>query len=74
MPNYRIKVLLKDGTIREGSSDSLLWDMGLKESHFWTKSIGWDELQRTKYAAILLKENFPEVKEVRILDPDGKEL
>ena len=72
--NYQITVYLKDGASRRTTYEKLLDSLGLREEYFLADPLVKGTPTQACYAAILLKNQFPEIVKVEIHDAEGKQI
>lgn len=75
MPDYTIKLFLKNGQVRQTDYDRLIQALGIKDHDALSLTLGWSKLDKIRYLVGQLKEKYPEeVESFKIYDEAGQEI
>ncbi len=74
MTDYRIKIFLKNGQVRQTTYENLIQTLGIKDHDALSISLWWTKIDKIRYLVETLKEKYPEMESVTIFDEEGKEV
>ena len=75
MSDYTIKILLKNGEVRQTDYEKLIQALGVKDHDALSVSLWWTKLDKIRYLVGQLKEKYPEeVESFKIYDEAGQEI